>query len=122
MPKTVLIVEDDDLNARFFSELLKWQGYRTRVARTGAGALAEAQAERPDLILLDIELPDDSGLQVATRIKRDGALARVPVIAVTANAMEGDEARIRAGGCEGYVSKPVSMRGFLDVVRKFAQD
>ena len=122
MAKTVLIVEDDDLNLRFFTELLTWKGYRTRVARTGAGALAEAQAERPDLILLDIELPDDSGLSVAGRLRDDAGLADVPVVAVTASALAGDADRARAGGCAAYVSKPVSMHGFLDVVRKFAQD
>ena len=123
MPKTVLIVEDDDLNLRFFRTLLEWQGYRTQIARTGACALETARAERPDLILLDIELPDDSGYAVAGALReqrRDGAAA--PVIAVTAHAGVGVEARARAAGCAGYVSKPVSMHGFLDVVRKFAQD
>lgn len=121
MGKTVLIVEDDELNLKFFDALLSSEGYRTRTARTGAAALASARDERPDLVLLDIELPEGSGLDVAGAMKRDAGLAGVPVVAVTAHAMEGDEARIRQGGCEGYIAKPVSMRGFLDAVRRFAQ-
>jgi two-component system cell cycle response regulator DivK len=120
MGKTVLIVEDDELNLKFFDELLSSEGYRTRTARTGAAALASARDERPDLVLLDIELPEGSGLDVAGAMKRDLGLAGVPVVAVTAHAMDGDEARIREGGCEGYISKPVTMRGFLDAVRRFA--
>ena len=122
MTKTVLIVEDDDLNLKFFNDLLTFEGYRTRTARDGAAALAAAEAERPDLILLDIELPEGSGLDVADRIKRDARLAGVPVVAVTARVMAGDEARIRAHGCEACVSKPVRMQGFLDVVRQFAHN
>jgi two-component system cell cycle response regulator DivK len=120
MPKTVLIVEDDELNRKLFSDILTFEGYETRTAADGPGALEAARERRPDLILLDIELPRGSGLDVAGAIKRDAALASVPVVAVTARAMEGDEARIRAGGCEGYVSKPICMKGFLDVVRQFA--
>jgi two-component system cell cycle response regulator DivK len=117
--KTVLIVEDDDLNLRFFNDLLTSEGYRTRTARTGAAALAAARAERPDLILMDIELPEGSGLEIASRLRAEAGLSQVPVVAVTAHAMRGDEARIRRSGCAGYISKPVSMRGFLDTVRHF---
>ncbi len=120
MTKTVLIVEDDDLNLKFFNDLLTSEGYRTRTARTGSAALKSARSERPDLILLDIELPEGSGLDVAGALKSDAVLAKVPVVAVTAHAMAGDEQRIREGGCQGYISKPVSMRGFLDAVRRYA--
>lgn len=120
MPKTVLIVEDDDLNRRLFDDILSFEGYATRTAADGASALAAAREARPDLILLDIELPEGSGLDVAGALKSDADLATVPVVAVTARAMKGDEDRIRAGGCEGYVSKPICMKGFLDVVRQFA--
>lgn len=119
MTKTVLIVEDDDLNLRFFNDLLLSEGYRTRTARTGADAIAQATAEPPDLILMDIELPEGSGLDIASRLRAEAGLARVPVVAVTAHAMQGDEARIRNSGCAGYIAKPVSMRGFLDTVRRF---
>jgi two-component system cell cycle response regulator DivK len=120
MTKTVLIVEDDDLNRKLFNDILSFEGYATHTAADAPSALAAAEIARPDLILLDIELREGSGLDVASALKRDRALARVPVVAVTARAMQGDEARIRASGCEGYVSKPICMKGFLDVVRRFA--
>jgi two-component system cell cycle response regulator DivK len=120
MSKSVLVVEDDDLNRKLFVDILAYGGFAPRAAENADRALAEARAERPDLILLDIELPRRSGLDVAREIKADAALASVPLVAVTARAMEGDEARIRAQGCEGYISKPICMQGFLDVVRRFA--
>jgi two-component system cell cycle response regulator DivK len=120
MTKTVLIVEDDELNLRFFTDLLESEGYRTRAAQTGSDALAAARAEPPDLILLDIELPERCGLEVAEELATDGALGAVPVVAVTAHASDGYADRIRRSGCRGHISKPVTMRGFLDAVRKFA--
>jgi two-component system cell cycle response regulator DivK len=122
MAKTVLIVEDDDLNLKFFDALLRSEGYETRTATTGAAALSAARESRPDLILMDIELSEGSGLDVAGALKRDAELGAVPVVAVTAHAMKGDEERIRDSGCAGYIAKPVSMKGFLDAVRKFAQN
>lgn len=120
MTKTVLIVEDDELNLRLFDDVLTLEGYRTRVARCGDGALASARRERPDLILMDIELPGGSGLDVAAEIRRSPELADVPVLAVTAHARQGDAERMRAGGCAGYISKPISVRGFVETVRRFA--
>ena len=122
MAKTILIVEDDELNLKFFDALLRSEGYETRTAQTAADALASARAERPDLILMDIDLSEGSGLDVAGALKRDRDLGDVPVVAVTAHAMRGDAERICDSGCAGYISKPVSMKGFLDAVRKFAQD
>ena len=122
MAKTVLIVEDDDLNLKFFDALLRSEGYETHTAQTAADAMAVARARRPDLILMDIDLAEESGLEVAGALKRDRDLGDVPVVAVTAHAMRGDEARICDSGCAGYIAKPVSMQGFLDAVRKFAQD
>lgn len=118
MAKTVLIVEDDELNLKFFNDLLTSEGYRTRLARTGADALDSARAERPDLVLLDIELPGRSGLEIADEMRRDSRLADVPLVAVTAHAMEGDEDQIRRRGCIGYIPKPVTMDGFLSTVRR----
>jgi two-component system cell cycle response regulator DivK len=120
MNKTVLIVEDDDLNLRFFADLLESEGYRTRTAQTGDDALAAARAEPPDLILLDIELPERSGLDVAQELRADDALGRVPVVALTAHASAHYADRIRRSGCRGHIAKPVTMRGFLDAVRKYA--
>ncbi len=118
MSKTVLIVEDNELNMKLFHDLLDSQGYQTLQTREGLQALALAREHRPDLILMDIQLPEISGLEVTKWLKDDEELSHIPVIAVTAFAMKGDEERIRQGGCEAYISKPISVMHFLDVVRK----
>jgi two-component system cell cycle response regulator DivK len=117
--KTVLIVEDNELNMKLFHDLLEAHGYVTLQARTGAEALKVAAERRPDLIIMDIQLPEISGLQVTKELKSDPALAAIPVIAVTAFAMKGDEERIRAGGCEDYIAKPISVSGFLEKVKRY---
>lgn len=119
MTKTVLVVEDNDLNMKLFCDLLEAHGYATLSAREGAGVIDLARAKRPDLILMDIQLPDVSGLELTQRLKTDPELRDIPVIAITAFAMKGDEDRIRAGGCEAYVSKPIQMTRFLETVRQF---
>jgi two-component system, cell cycle response regulator DivK len=116
--KTVLIVEDNELNMKLFRDLLDAYGYRTLQTRTGMEALRLARQERPDLILMDIQLPEVSGLEVTKWLKDDETLCDIPVIAVTAFAMKGDEERIRRGGCEAYISKPISIATFLDAVRR----
>ncbi len=118
MSKTVLIVEDNELNMKLFHDLLESQGYHTLQTREGLQALALARQHRPDLILMDIQLPEISGLEVTKWLKDDEELSHIPVIAVTAFAMKGDEERIRQGGCEAYISKPISVVHFLAVVRK----
>jgi two-component system cell cycle response regulator DivK len=119
MTKTVLIVEDNELNMKLFHDLLEAQGYETLETREGLQALSLARQHRPDLILMDIQLPEISGLEVTKWLKEDDELAKIPVIAVTAFAMKGDEERIREGGCEAYLSKPISVTLFLDTVRRF---
>ena len=119
MTKTVLIVEDNELNMKLFHDLLEAQGYETLETREGLQALSLARLHRPDLILMDIQLPEISGLEVTKWLKEDDDLAKIPVIAVTAFAMKGDEERIREGGCEAYLSKPISVGLFLSTVRKF---
>ncbi|HEX5958565.1 MAG TPA: response regulator [Hyphomicrobiaceae bacterium] len=116
--KTVMIVEDNELNMKLFHDLLDAHGYRTLQTRTGMEALRMARQERPDLILMDIQLPEVSGLEVTKWLKDDENLCAIPVIAVTAFAMKGDEERIRRGGCEGYISKPIAIATFLDAVRR----
>jgi two-component system, cell cycle response regulator DivK len=119
MRKTVLIVEDNELNMKLFHDLLDAHGYRTLQTRNGMEALALARSHRPDLILMDIQLPEVSGLEVTKWLKDDDSLRTIPVIAVTAFAMKGDEERIREGGCEAYISKPISVPSFLETVRHF---
>jgi two-component system cell cycle response regulator DivK len=118
MAKTVMIVEDNELNMKLFHDLLAAHGYRTLQTRTGMEALKLARQQRPDLILMDIQLPEVSGLEVTKWLKDDEDLCDIPVIAVTAFAMKGDEERIRRGGCEAYLSKPISIASFLDAVRR----
>ena len=119
MPKTVMIVEDNELNMKLFNDLLESRGYGTIQTRNGFEALDLARAHHPDLILMDIQLPEVSGLEVTKWLKEDEALADIPVIAVTAFAMKGDEERILQGGCEGYISKPISVSHFLETIERY---
>ena len=120
--KVVLIVEDNELNMKLFHDLLDAHGYETLQTRNGMDALKLAKAHRPDLILMDIQLPEVSGLEVTKWLKDDDDLRGIPVVAVTAFAMKGDEERIRQGGCEAYLSKPISVKSFVDTVRRFIGD
>ncbi|MFM2445130.1 MAG: hypothetical protein RJB09_2316 [Pseudomonadota bacterium] len=119
MSKKVLIVEDNELNMKLFNDLLEAHGYATVQTRNGMEALDLVRVHRPDLILMDIQLPEVSGLQVTQWIKDDPSLRHIPVIAITAFAMKGDEEKIRQGGCEAYLSKPISVVKFLETVRNF---
>jgi FOG: CheY-like receiver len=119
MPKTVLIVEDNELNMKLFNDLLESRGYGVIQTRSGLEALDLARAHMPDLILMDIQLPEVSGLVVTKWLKDDDQLAHIPVIAVTAFAMKGDEERILQGGCEGYISKPISVSHFLETIARY---
>ena len=119
LTKTVLIVEDNELNMKLFHDLLEAHGYHTVGTRNGGEAMTLARIHHPDLILMDIQLPEVSGLEVTKWIKSDPALRHIPVIAVTAFAMKGDEERIRQGGCEAYLSKPISVAKFMETIRRF---
>ena len=119
MAKTVLIVEDNELNMKLFRDLLEAHGYQTSGTSNGFEALDLVRKLRPDLILMDIQLPQVSGLEVTKWIKDDPELRSIPVVAVTAFAMKGDEERIREGGCEAYIAKPISVANFLDTVERF---
>jgi two-component system cell cycle response regulator DivK len=118
-PKKVLIVEDNDLNMKLFNDLLVAHGYGTLQTKDGVEALTLARQHRPDLILMDIQLPEVSGLQVTQWIKEDDDLRTIPIVAVTAFAMKGDEEKIREGGCEAYIAKPISIASFLQTVERF---
>ena len=119
MAKRVLIVEDNELNMKLFHDLLEAQGYETLEVREGMSALTVAREHHPDLILMDIQLPEISGLEVTKWLKEDDTLRSIPVVAVTAFAMKGDEEKIRQGGCEAYLSKPISVVKFLETVRNY---
>jgi len=119
MPKTVLIVEDNELNMKLFNDLLEAHGYLTLKTGHGIEAMELARAHKPDLILMDIQLPEVSGLEVTRWLKQDEELKGIPVIAITAFAMKGDEERIREGGCEAYLSKPISVSKFIATVRTY---
>src|SRR5579862_5241834 len=116
--KKVLIVEDNDLNMKLFNDLLEAHGYFTLQTKDGVEALRMARQHRPDLILMDIQLPEVSGLEVTKWLKEDDDLRTIPVIAVTAFAMKGDEEKIRNGGCEAYIAKPISVAGFMRTIER----
>ena len=119
MGNMVLIVEDNELNMKLFQDLLQAHGYRTVGTRNGIETLDLARRHKPDLIRMDIQLPEVSGLEVTKWLKDDPELKAIPVVAVTAFAMKGDEERIREGGCEAYLSKPISVGKFIETVRQF---
>jgi two-component system, cell cycle response regulator DivK len=119
MTKQVLIVEDNELNMKLFNDLLEANGVATIQTSSGLEAIDLARQHMPDLILMDIQLPEVSGLDVTKWIKSDDALKHIPIIAVTAFAMKGDEEKIREGGCEAYLSKPISVAKFLETVKNY---
>lgn len=121
MAKTILIVEDNELNMKLFADLLQAHGYAILQSREGLAAFHSVRERRPDLIVMDIQLPSISGLEVTRWIKEDPDLAHIPVVAVTAFAMKGDEARIREGGCEAYIAKPISVSSFLDTIQRLLE-
>jgi two-component system cell cycle response regulator DivK len=119
MTKTVLIAEDNDLNLKLFNDLLQIRGFRTILVRDGRKVVETLRENPADLVLMDIQLPGISGLDITKLIKADQQLKNIPIIAVTAFAMKGDEQRIRDGGCDAYISKPITVPVFMDLVAQF---
>ena len=119
MSKRILVVEDQEDNRRILRDLLTSVGFQLVEAEDGEQGIAAAAEHRPDLILMDIQLPEVSGLEVTRWLKEDDELRGIPVIAVTAFAMKGDEEKIRNGGCEAYIAKPISVGNFLDTIGRF---
>ena len=119
MSKKILIVEDNDLNLKLFRDLLGAHGYETHETKEGLEAFDLVKSLHPDLILMDIQLPEISGLDITRQIKGDAGVMHIPIIAVTAFAMKDDEEKILSAGCEAYISKPISIMPFLQTVRKF---
>ena len=118
MADRIMIVEDNELNMKLFNDLLRAHGFETIQTNDGVTAMMLARQEKPDLILMDIQLPEVSGLEVAKWLKADDSLCSIPIIAVTAFAMKGDEEKIRQGGCEDYIAKPIKVASFIETVRK----
>lgn len=119
MTKTILIVEDNELNLKLFRDLLTANGYKTAETKEGLEAITFTRTLSPDLILMDIQLPEISGLDVTRKIKSEEAISHIPIIAVTAFAMKDDEDKILRAGCEAYISKPIAITHFMQTVRKF---
>jgi two-component system, cell cycle response regulator DivK len=119
MGKRILIVEDQEDNRAILRDLLTASGYAFIEAGNGAEGVAKAKAERPDLIIMDMQMPIMDGFESTRQIKADPLLAAIPIIAVTSYALSGDEARVRAAGCDGYVAKPFSPRSLLAAIRGF---
>jgi two-component system cell cycle response regulator DivK len=115
----VLIVEDNDLNMLLFKDILEVHGYQILQAKDGPAALLTARLHCPDLIVMDIDLPSMSGMEVAKQLKADDKLRSIPVVAVTALAMPGDEEMIRRAGCESYIAKPFSIVRFMQVIERY---
>jgi two-component system, cell cycle response regulator DivK len=114
--KKVLVVEDNELNLRLFCDLLRAHDYEAEAVRDGREALDRARAFEPDLIVMDIQMPHVTGLELTEAIRADESLKDIPIMAVTAYAGKGDEERIRAAGADAYVSKPISLLRFIETV------
>ena len=117
----VLVVEDNEKNMKLFRDVLLAAGYRILEATTGEEAVAVATEHSPDLVLMDIQLPDIDGVEALGRLRADGRTASVPVLALTAQAMEGDRERFLAAGFDGYLSKPVNVADFVATVRRYCE-
>jgi two-component system cell cycle response regulator DivK len=115
--KKILVVEDNELNLKLFCDLLRAHDYDAEPVDDGRVAIERATEYRPDLIIMDIQLPHVSGLELIGQLKADEQLKHIPVMAVTAYAAKGDEEVIRAAGAEAYISKPISVARFVEAVR-----
>lgn len=119
MNKRILVIEDQEDNRQIVRDLVTASGYELVEATTGEEGLESAARERPDLILMDIQLPVLDGYEATRRIKSDPALQHIPIIAVTSFALSGDEVKTREAGCDGYVAKPFSPRQLLAKIKEF---
>lgn len=116
--KRILVVEDNDLNRKLFCDLLRANGFEVEPVADGREAIAKTRMFMPDLVIMDIQLPEVSGMNLITAIKADDELKAIPILAVTAYAGKGDEESIRDAGAEGYLAKPVSIGPFMVAVNK----
>ena len=119
MAKTILIIEDNELNMKLFNDLLQGNGYDTIQIGETHNIVKVARSHMPDLITLDFCFPEDSGLEIAKMLKSDSELKKIPLIALTAQALEGDEVKFTDGDCDGYIAKPISIPKFLETISSF---
>jgi two-component system, cell cycle response regulator DivK len=117
--KRILVVEDNALNLELVREILTDEGYEVLEAADGAAGVAIATSERPALILMDLQLPELDGLEAVRILRADPRLADIPILAVTAHAMKGDDEKARAAGCDGFITKPIQVRDFAAKVAEF---
>jgi two-component system cell cycle response regulator DivK len=122
MTKRILVVEDQEDNRRIIRDLLSTRGYKLIEAQDGEAGVRLAKEHRPDLILMDIQLPVLDGYEATRRIKADPELRAIPIVVVTSYALSGDDQKAVAAGCDGYVAKPFSPRQLLATVRKFLDE
>ena len=120
--KTILVVEDNPMNLELVSDILEAQGYRVIQAAEGRQALELARERMPELILMDIQLPEMDGLEVTRLLKNDPATRGLKIVALTAHAMRGDEERVREAGCSGYIAKPINTRDFVKLIAAYVED
>lgn len=118
---TILIVEDNDKNMKLLRDILRYHGHTTLEATSGADGVRQALASRPDLILMDIQLPDIDGIEALRRIRSEAALDAVPVLAVSASVMPDEQQQIVASGFDAYVTKPISLKSFVATVAHYLQ-
>ena len=121
-PGKILVVDDNQDSRELVIKILKAKGHQVVEAVDGGDALEKVAAEIPDLILMDISLPKIDGHEATRRLKQDDKFASIPVIALTAHAMKGDMEKALASGCEGYISKPISVRDFYGQIRVFLKE
>jgi len=119
---TILIVEDNEKNMKLARDVLRAKGYATLEATTGEDGVRLAREKLPDLVLMDIQLPGINGIEALRQLRADAVTARIPVLAVTASVMEQDRRQITQAGFDGYVGKPISLKGFLEAVRQTLED
>ena len=119
MTKLILIVEDEPRNVTLLRDLLQVSGYKTIEATDGKQGVELAKARKPDLILMDIQMPEMDGLEATRILKADATTRNIPVLALTAYAMKGDEERILQAGCDGYITKPIDIQGLVKEVAEY---
>ena len=119
MKTRVMLVEDNKMSSRLVEYVLERENFSTIVLENAEDAIRAATENPPDIMLMDIQLPDMDGLEATSLLKKNPVTAGIPIVAITAHAMAGDEDRIRAAGCEGYISKPINTRELADTIREY---